>query len=72
MSGEHQTVLLAEAVEALAIKPAAWYIDGTYGRGGHTRAILAALGAQGRVLAIDKDADAVAHAVKEWQSVIYD
>lgn len=68
MMNQHQPVLLTEAVDALSVKPEGWYIDGTYGRGGHTRAIMAALGAQGRVLAIDKDADAVAHATLEWEA----
>jgi 16S rRNA (cytosine1402-N4)-methyltransferase len=63
----HESVLLNEAVEALAITPAGWYIDGTYGRGGHTRAILAQLGTQGRVLAIDKDQTAVESAKQEWR-----
>lgn len=63
----HESVLLKEAVEALAVTPAGCYVDGTYGRGGHTRAILAQLGAQGRVLAIDKDQSAVAHAQQEWR-----
>jgi 16S rRNA (cytosine1402-N4)-methyltransferase len=39
-----------------------WYVDATYGRGGHSAEILARLGSQGRLLALDKDADAVAHA----------
>jgi len=55
----HQTVLLREAVEALAIKPAGTYVDGTFGRGGHTRAILERLGPDGRLLAIDRDPQAV-------------
>jgi 16S rRNA (cytosine1402-N4)-methyltransferase len=62
----HKPVLLEEAMEALSIKPEGCYIDGTYGRGGHTRAIMARLGAQGCVLAIDKDAEAVAHAAQGW------
>ena len=64
MSGSplHQTVLLQEAVEALAVKPAGTYVDGTFGRGGHTRAILGQLNEQGRVIAFDKDPEAVAHA----------
>jgi len=59
-AGEHVTVLLAEAVDALAVRPAGVYIDGTFGRGGHSRAILARLGAQGRVVAFDRDPVAVA------------
>ena len=55
----HQTVLLNEAVEALAIKPAGIYVDGTFGRGGHSRAILERLGPEGRLLALDRDPQAV-------------
>jgi 16S rRNA (cytosine1402-N4)-methyltransferase len=56
----HRTVLLEEAVEALAIKPAGFYVDATFGRGGHSRAILARLGDAGRLLALDRDLEAVA------------
>ena len=55
----HQTVLLTEAVEALAVKPAGVYVDCTFGRGGHSRAILDRLGANGRLLALDRDPQAV-------------
>jgi 16S rRNA (cytosine1402-N4)-methyltransferase len=62
MSAErtHVTVLLAEAVEALEIKRDGVYVDGTFGRGGHSRAILARLGAQGRLVAFDRDPRAIA------------
>jgi 16S rRNA (cytosine1402-N4)-methyltransferase len=53
-------VLLKEAVDALAIKPAGVYVDGTFGRGGHSRAVLAQLGPQGRLIAFDRDPVAVA------------
>ena len=56
----HITVLLKEAVDALAIKPAGVYVDGTFGRGGHSRAVLAQLGPQGRLIAFDRDPVAVA------------
>ena len=56
----HVTVLLEEAVEALAIKAEGAYIDATFGRGGHSRRILAALGEKGRLLAVDRDPQAVA------------
>lgn len=55
----HVSVLLAEAVEGLAIRPAGIYVDGTFGRGGHSRAILARLGEQGRLVAIDRDPAAI-------------
>jgi 16S rRNA (cytosine1402-N4)-methyltransferase len=58
----HQPVLLQEALEGLALRNDGWYVDATYGRGGHSAEILARLGAQGRLLALDKDADAVADA----------
>lgn len=56
----HRSVLLAEAIAALDIKPEGIYVDGTFGRGGHARAIMQRLGPQGRLLAIDKDPQAVA------------
>lgn len=59
---QHLTVLLNEAVEALVYNPDGFYIDGTFGRGGHSRLILNALSAQGRLLGIDKDPQAVAEA----------
>jgi 16S rRNA (cytosine1402-N4)-methyltransferase len=63
---EHITVLLQEAVDGLAIRPDGVYVDGTFGRGGHSRLILEQLGPQGRLYAIDRDPQAVAVA-KEWQ-----
>lgn len=64
---EHITVLLDEAVDGLAIKPDGIYVDGTFGRGGHSRHILSKLGEQGRLIAIDRDprAIAVAEQLKE-------
>lgn len=53
--GVHLPVLLEEAVAALAIKPDGIYVDATFGRGGHARAILAALSARGRLVGIDRD-----------------
>ena len=57
---QHTTVLLNEAVEALVTKPEGTYVDATFGRGGHSRAILAQLAPQGRLIAFDKDPEAVA------------
>jgi 16S rRNA (cytosine1402-N4)-methyltransferase len=62
----HTTVLLNEAVEALAIKPDGIYVDGTFGRGGNSAKILERLGSQGKLIALDKDPAAVA-AGKEWR-----
>lgn len=59
VAAAHAPVMLAEAVRALRVRPEGVYIDGTFGRGGHSAAILAALGAEGRLLAFDKDEDAV-------------
>ncbi len=59
---EHKPVLLNEAIEALAIKPDGIYVDGTFGRGGHAQQILEQLGSAGRLLAFDKDPQAIATA----------
>lgn len=59
-TGQHQTVLLAEAVEALVTQPDGTYVDGTFGRGGHARAVLARLSAGGRLIAFDRDPEAIA------------
>lgn len=66
----HQSVLLQEAVDALVTSPAGFYVDGTFGRGGHSRAILQRLDAAGRLLGIDKDPVAIdaARALAEQES----
>lgn len=56
----HVTVLLQEAVEALEIRADAVYVDGTFGRGGHSRAVLERLGPRGRLIAFDRDPAAIA------------
>jgi len=56
----HIAVLLHEAVEALAIRGDGVYVDGTFGRGGHSRAVLERLGAAGRLIALDRDPQAIA------------
>ena len=54
----HIPVLASEAVDALAVDAAGTYVDGTFGRGGHSRAILERLGPRGRLVALDRDPDA--------------
>lgn len=56
----HITVLLDEAVAALAVRPDGRYLDGTFGRGGHSRLLLEQLGSDGRLLGFDKDPIAIA------------
>ncbi|MBK6004472.1 16S rRNA (cytosine(1402)-N(4))-methyltransferase RsmH [Ramlibacter ginsenosidimutans] len=56
---QHTTVLLNEAVDALVTKPDGNYIDATFGRGGHSRLILSRLDERGRLLAYDKDPEAI-------------
>ncbi|PKQ73345.1 16S rRNA (cytosine(1402)-N(4))-methyltransferase [Aeromonas sobria] len=63
-AAEHITVLLHEAVAGLDIKPDGVYVDGTFGRGGHSRLILQHLGPNGRLIAIDRDPQAIAEAAK--------
>lgn len=58
MNTIHETVLLQEAVESLLGNPAGVYVDGTFGRGGHSREILSRLSPEGRLLACDKDEEA--------------
>ena len=57
---EHVPVLLGPVLEGLNIQPAGWYVDGTFGRGGHSSAILKLLEPQGRLLALDRDPQAIA------------
>lgn len=56
---QHITVLLNEAVDALAVKPDGVYVDATFGRGGHSRLILSKLGENGRLVVFDKDPQAI-------------
>jgi 16S rRNA (cytosine1402-N4)-methyltransferase len=58
---DHQPVLVNEVLENLAVEESGWYVDGTFGRGGHSELILAQLGEQGRLFALDKDPEAVAY-----------
>ena len=69
MSGQHKTVLLNEAVNALSIKTDGSYVDATFGRGGHSEKILKQLGndqSQGHLLVIDRDPMAIAAARASW------
>lgn len=63
----HQAVLLHEAVELLAVQPDCWYVDGTFGRGGHTAAILAQ---GGRVIALDYDEQAIQAGAERFKSEV--
>jgi 16S rRNA (cytosine1402-N4)-methyltransferase len=62
----HQSVLLDESIASLNIRPDGTYIDATFGRGGHTRAILQQLNEQGRLIAFDLDPEAISYAKKEF------
>jgi 16S rRNA (cytosine1402-N4)-methyltransferase len=64
--GKHLPVLLDEVLESLAMKKDGIYVDATFGRGGHSQAILDQLGPKGRLLAFDKDPEAIAHALKRF------
>ncbi len=59
MTFEHRSVLFEETMEGLAIRPDGIYVDGTLGGGGHAAGVLARLGAGGRLIGIDQDADAI-------------
>ena len=61
----HEPVLLNEVIEGLAIQPDGIYVDATFGRGGHTKAILQQLGEAGRVIGIDRDPEAIAFAAQQ-------
>jgi len=62
MNNEHLPVLFEEVLTQLAIKSAGIYVDGTFGRGGHTQGILSRLGRHGKLYALDKDSSAIQHA----------
>jgi 16S rRNA (cytosine1402-N4)-methyltransferase len=61
---QHRTVLLTEAIDALVTTPDGVYVDGTYGRGGHSRLLLSRLGPTARLIAFDRDPEAVAAATQ--------
>lgn len=64
MAFEHQSVLLQQAVDALVTDESGFYIDGTFGRGGHSKRILEKLSGEGRLLVVDKDPEAISEAEK--------
>jgi 16S rRNA (cytosine1402-N4)-methyltransferase len=63
---QHIPVMLGEAVEGLAVQAGGRYLDGTFGRGGHARAVLSRLGPDGRLLLMDRDPTAIAAAQVEF------
>jgi 16S rRNA (cytosine1402-N4)-methyltransferase len=63
---QHQPVLLEEAVTSLRIRGDGFYLDGTFGRGGHSRAVMARLTEQGRLFTLDKDPQALQAGLEEW------
>ncbi|RAO75756.1 16S rRNA (cytosine(1402)-N(4))-methyltransferase RsmH [Dyella jiangningensis] len=65
---KHIPVMLGEAVEGLAVHSGGRYLDGTFGRGGHARAVLSRLGPDGRLLLMDRDPQAIATAQAEFAS----
>lgn len=65
-NGAHVPVMLEEAMEGLHVGKGGVYLDGTFGRGGHARALLARLGADGRLLVMDRDPQAIAVARREF------
>jgi len=69
MTQTHETVLLKEAVDALAISPASTIVDTTFGAGGHAAQIVAQLGVSGRYIGIDTDESALRHNLNELENV---
>ena len=65
-SFQHHPVLLVEAVSSLKVRGNGIYLDATFGRGGHSRAIMAGLTEQGRLFTLDKDPQAIAAGMEEW------
>jgi len=72
MSNYHTPVMLQECIDALAIRPEGTYVDVTFGGGGHSREIMKHLGADGRLLAFDQDADARANMIADDRFVFVD
>ncbi len=67
MKGQHIPVLLTEAVTALQVQPGKWYIDATFGRGGHTKLIMQQ---GGKVVAFDHDQEAIEYGKKEFEQEV--
>lgn len=67
-SDQHRPVLLNETVEALAVKPDGFYLDGTFGRGGHAAAVMEQLSGSGRLLALDQDPRAIEVAEQKFSN----
>ena len=67
-SDAHVPVLLEPVLEGLKIKPDGYYVDGTFGRGGHSGEILKRLNANGRLIAIDRDPQAIASAPEVFRN----
>ena len=65
---QHLPVMFGEVMEGLQVKADGTYLDGTFGRGGHARGVLDRLGPGGRLLLMDKDPEAIAHAEREFGS----
>ena len=63
---EHVPVMLAQVMEGLRVRADGVYLDGTFGRGGHARAVLEKLGPTGRLLLMDRDPEAIASAQREF------
>ena len=70
MSDYHTPVLLEESLEALAIEPSGVYVDATFGGGGHSAGILRRLGPGGRLIAFDKDPEALANAPEDKRLIL--
>ncbi|MEO0365707.1 MAG: 16S rRNA (cytosine(1402)-N(4))-methyltransferase RsmH [Pseudomonadota bacterium] len=63
----HEPVMLDQVIDSLAVRADGCYVDATFGRGGHSGALLSRLGDQGRLIAFDRDADAVESATRRYQ-----
>jgi 16S rRNA (cytosine1402-N4)-methyltransferase len=68
----HQPVMLEAVVELLQVQGKGCYVDGTLGSGGHAEAVLSRLGEEGRLLGIDRDADALQRCTSGWRSLVRD